>query len=345
MDLRQLSALMAIADHGSFSAAAEALSTVQSNVSAHVKRLELELNTVLVERSTGELTEAGRLVVGRARRARAELDALMSDVLALNHDVAGTVRIGIIGTTARWLVPRLLDLVPERYPLLRQVFMESTTNALEIELRSGNVDLAVWNLQQETSELSLTPLFEEDLVLVVDQEHPLATAGEISITELVETPLLLPLRGTAFRREIDLASRPHGVDLTARAELDGTRLIASLVFEGYGPAILPTTSVPSYLSDRWARVAIRELQPRVVGVAQRARAQPSAPARAIFDVLTSIIREAELVPRGLRPLVGNDRHRGDCSVEPTVQLHQRPSASATSAKAAGVRPRRTAARP
>src|SRR5579872_4814559 len=106
MDLRQLSALVAIADHGSFSSAAGALGTVQSNVSAHVKKLERELNVELVDRSTGELTEAGILVVARARRARAELDSLMSDVMALHHDVSGTVRLGIIGTTARWLVPR-----------------------------------------------------------------------------------------------------------------------------------------------------------------------------------------------------------------------------------------------
>ena len=68
MDLRQLEILIANSDHGSFSGAARALSTVQSNVSAHISRLEKELTTSLVDRSSGRLTEDGELVVERARR-------------------------------------------------------------------------------------------------------------------------------------------------------------------------------------------------------------------------------------------------------------------------------------
>ena len=116
MELRQLSAIVGIADHGSFSAAADALQTVQSNISAHVKKLERELGCELVDRSTGQLTEAGEIVVARSRRVQAELDAMLSDVVALTREVAGTVRIGIIGTTARWLVPQLLRAAPPAIP-------------------------------------------------------------------------------------------------------------------------------------------------------------------------------------------------------------------------------------
>ena len=68
MELRQLEVLVSIADNGSFSGAARALSTVQSNVSAHISRLEKELATILVERSTGRLTQDGQTVVEHARR-------------------------------------------------------------------------------------------------------------------------------------------------------------------------------------------------------------------------------------------------------------------------------------
>ena len=155
MDLRQLNALIAIADHGSFSAAADALDTVQSNVSAHVKKLERELNTTLIDRSTGALTSTGELVVARARRAQTEIAALEADVRALQHEIAGTVRVGIIGTTARWLVPQLLDVAPGRFPALRLVFVESTTTTLESQLDSGYVDLAVLNLPHATDRKSV----------------------------------------------------------------------------------------------------------------------------------------------------------------------------------------------
>ncbi len=75
MDLRQLAALVAIADHGSFSAAAKALFTVQSNVSGHIARLERELGATLVDRQRGGLTDEGVLVVEHARRIQRELDA------------------------------------------------------------------------------------------------------------------------------------------------------------------------------------------------------------------------------------------------------------------------------
>jgi DNA-binding transcriptional LysR family regulator len=302
MDLRQLNALIAIADHGSFSAAADALSTVQSNISTHVKKLERELGTSLIDRASGTLTEAGELVVARARRATAELDALLSDVLALHHDIAGTVRIGIIGTTARWLVPRLLDVAPIRFPRLRLVFVESTTTALESQLANGQVDLGVLNLPHASSDLSLIPLFEEELVLVTALDHPLAARDEISATELEGVPILLPYRGTAFRTELDEALEPLGVHLVPRAEVDGTRLIASLTFEGYGPAILPATAVPSYLRDQWAIVRVREIPPRLVGVAQRPRSLPSAPARAVLDMLTEIVFVSGRTPHGLTPV-------------------------------------------
>src|SRR5687767_7573405 len=126
MDLRQLQALVAVEDHGTFSAAADALATVQSNVSAHIARLEKELHATLVDRQGGQLTGEGQAVAGRARRMQAELLAIVADVSALRHEVAGRVRIGIIGTTARSLVPRLLDVMGGRHPAVHLEIVDAT---------------------------------------------------------------------------------------------------------------------------------------------------------------------------------------------------------------------------
>ena len=92
----------------SFSAAARALFTVQSNVSSHIARLEKELGVTLVDRAHGGLTDDGIRVVERARRVLRELDDIAADMAQLDGDVAGDVRLGMLGTTARWLMPRLL---------------------------------------------------------------------------------------------------------------------------------------------------------------------------------------------------------------------------------------------
>jgi LysR family hydrogen peroxide-inducible transcriptional activator len=303
MELRQLSAIVGIADHGSFSAAADALQTVQSNVSAHVRKLERELGCELVDRRSGLLTEAGAIVVARSRRVQSELDAMLSDVIALTREVSGTVRIGIIGTTARWLVPNLLRISPQRYPHLRLMFVEVATAKLDAQLATGQVDLAVLELPTSGADLTITPLFEEELMLVVPVGHPLAKSQEVSLKALADTPLLLPLPGTVFRADLDAAVASAGVQLLARAEVDGTRLIASLTFEGWGPAILPATAVPSYLRDRYALVKLPELPRQLIGVVQRATGLPSAPVRALLDLLSEIVLDPALTPEGLSPIV------------------------------------------
>ena len=130
MDVRQLSALVAIADHGTFSAAARALYTVQSNVSGHVAKLEKELGVRLIDRSQGGLTEEGARVVERARRILHEIDDIAADMASLDDDVSGEARIGVIGTTARWLMPQLLARRRPRHPLVHTIVHEGSTTTL-----------------------------------------------------------------------------------------------------------------------------------------------------------------------------------------------------------------------
>jgi len=355
MDIKHLQALVGIADTGSFSAAAEALGTVQSNVSAHVARLERELDVTLVDRSTGRLTEEGEVVVARTRRMVAEMDAMVADVGAMRHDVSGTVRVGMIGTTGRWLVPRLFGRLRERYPRVQMTVADGTSTTLEPRLISGQLDLAVVTMPVPGDELSASPLFEEDLVLVVPAGHPLVSGPDglrrpgrspngspaglvdvsaadavdwngdgdgigdgidaepdalppIPISALADLELLLPLPGTALRDEIDATVRPAGVVLRPSIEVDGLRMIASLTFDGYGPAILPASAVPGNQRHRFRLLPIQGFPRRQVGVALRSRGLPSAPTRAVIDLLYVIVQEADQVPSGLHPAVGVRTH-------------------------------------
>ena len=302
MELRHLQALVAVAEHGSFSSAADHLGTVQSNISAHVARLERELGTTLVDRSAGRLTADGEVVVARAYRVMGELDALVADVGALREAVAGNVRVGILGTTARWLVPMLLAELSESHPRLHLVVADGTTLGLEPQLAAGRFDLAVLTFPVPGRDLVSEPLFEEDIVLVVPvDDDPLSGAEQIDITDLERFELLLPAPGTPFRGEIDAAVKPAGVRLRPRVELDGVRLLASLTFEGYGPAVLPATAVPPHLRSRFRLVHVEGLAPRRVGIAQRSRGLPSAPARAVLDTLRGLMASPIASPPASTP--------------------------------------------
>lgn len=306
MDLRQLSALTAVAEHGSFSAAARALHTVQSNVSTHVARLERELGAVLVDRASGELTAEGRVVVERARRVQGELDALAADVASMGDVVSGGARLGVIGTVGRWLVPRLVDAVRRHHPLVRLVIIDATTTSLVPQLVAGHIDLAVVNLPVEAPDVEVEPLFSEDRILVAPLDHPLGRRDRVALAELADHELLLAAPGTAFREELDQTARAAGIELRAQAEVDGMRLLASLAFQGFGAAIIPAGAAPSYVGGEWRRVPIDGMARRTVGLVGRRRELLSIPARAVRDELVAVVHE-QVGPRpGIHPLAEED---------------------------------------
>lgn len=291
MDLRQLHALVAVHEHGSFSAAARALHTVQSNVSSHVARLEKELGATLVDRTTGAITEEGAAVVARARRIEAELEALASDVASMGDVVAGGARVGVIGTVGRWLVPRLVDAVRREHPLVRLVVVDATTTSLVPLVQAGDLDFAIVNLPSGGAEVSAEPLFAEDRVIIAPTDHPLAAARHVTLAAAAEHELLLPPSGASFRDELDAAAARAGVTLSAQAEVDGMRLLASLAFQGFGAAIVPAGAAPSYVGGDWTLVAIDDLAPRSVGIVRRSKGLLSLAARAVHDQVLEVVAE------------------------------------------------------
>ena len=289
MDLRQLTTLVAIADHGSFSAAARALYTVQSNVSSHIARLEKELGVVLVDRQRGGLTDDGVVVVEKARRVLHELDDITAEMASRGDEVRGDTRLGVLGTTARWLLPQLLTHLSRQHPGVHVTVHEGNTTNLIPRLVAQQLDAAIVHLPVDDPEVSVEPLFAEDLVLLVHSKHHLSSLDQVPLAELANEPLMLPPLGTALRRVIDRAAGSVGVELQPQVEIDGVRLLTSLAFEGFGAAIVPATSVPRWLRGDFKRVAVPELPRRVVGWVQRRRPTPGTPTRALQAVLREVV--------------------------------------------------------
>jgi LysR family hydrogen peroxide-inducible transcriptional activator len=302
MDLRQLNAVLAVVDHGGFSAAARALHTVQSNVSTHVARLEKELGVSLIDRATGQVTEEGAVVVERARRIQAELDALAADVASVRDQVAGQGRIGLIGTTARWLVPALVETMAQRHPLVRVVVHDATTSALTLQLESGAIDMAVMTLPVADHEVVTEPLFDEDRLMIVPSGHPFHGLESITLADLDGQPLLVEPAGRPFRNQLDAIFAERGYELVAKAEVDGTRLMTSLAFEGFGAAIVPASAIPIWLGGAWRTVPVEGLAGRSVGLGTRRQGLLSAPARALRDVLRQVIAERAAHQPGIHPV-------------------------------------------
>jgi LysR family hydrogen peroxide-inducible transcriptional activator len=290
MEIKQLQSLLAIADHGSFSAAAKALDTVQSNVSAHLSRLERQLGVTLVDRHQGKLTAEGDMVAARARRIIHEMEDIDADMHSLGEAAVGDARIGTIGTTARWLMPQLLTTLARTQPGVHTTVVEGATSSLMPLLTTGEIDAAIVHLPLAGGDFEVKEMFAESLLLLCPRTHQLADRTEVSIVELAEHPILLAPRGTAQRRILDRAAGAHGVALRSQAEIDGVRLMTSLAFEGFGAAIVPASAIPGWLQGDFVRITVPELPRRVVGWVQRPRPRPNRATLAVRDAALGIVQ-------------------------------------------------------
>lgn len=267
--------------------------TVQSNVSAHISRLERELGVELIDRAKLELTPEGHAVMARVTRIEAELAAIQSDLAELRDDVSGTVHLGMIGTAARWIVPNLLGSLWSDHPRIELTIHDGTSSLLIPQLLAGALDLALITLPAEDPAVAVTPLFEEDRVLVVPADHPLASRSEVTLAEVSAYELLIDAPGTAFRDELDQLAQTHGLTFRALAEIDGLRLLASLAFAGFGAAIIPASGAPTGSTDSCKIVPIDGAPRRQVGLARSRSTLPSAAQRVVADVVTgAVIRAA-----------------------------------------------------
>lgn len=307
MDIKQLKALIGVEDYGGFSSAATAMETVQSNISTHISKLENELEVILVDRRTGALTIEGTIVSARGRLILMELEAIQSDLFALKNDVRGNVRIGMIGTTARWLIPMLIPVLKKRHPHLHLEVSEGTTTSLEARLQNGTLDLALVNKPNYSEDFAFRSLFEEEYVLVIPSTHHLAHKKSVRVADLDQMELILPPKGIPFRDLLDTLARRSKVTLAVVAEVDGIRLISSMAFDGYAPAIIPATAVPHYLRGTWMTIPVEDLPNRRIGISKRRRALDSAPMTALLSLLDEVFARDNLstfpVPAGIHRVV------------------------------------------
>jgi DNA-binding transcriptional LysR family regulator len=111
----------------------------------------------------------------------------------------------------------------------------------------------------------------------------------VALGDLDGVPLLLEPQGTTFRRVLDEQAADAGIELTAQSEVDGMRLLASLAFQGFGAALVPASAAPRSIVGSWERVEVGGLLGRSVGLARRRRGLPSAPSRALREVLVAVV--------------------------------------------------------
>jgi LysR family hydrogen peroxide-inducible transcriptional activator len=296
MELRHLETLIAIDEEGTFTAAADSLRTVQSNVSEQVRQLEAELGVTLLARgrSGATPTESGQVVLNHARRIRRELQMLHEDVAALQGLQVGRASFGIVGTASRWLVPALVADLRGRAPGIELRVNEGASERLLAEVLAEELAQAVVTAPVPDERLKLDHLMEEGLVGLTPLDTDLGPEP-VPFEALAEMPLVLPPVENPLRFEIEQVARARGVELTVAVEVEGIRLIADLVAAGAGVAVLPETAIPPELTT--VRLfTITELPPRRLMLASLKTAPLSLADQAVRETVLRIVAEARTRP-------------------------------------------------
>lgn len=245
MDLRQLTALVMVADVGSVTRAAHLLHLVQPAVTRQIHTLEEELGVPLFTRTRQGMipTPAGEVMVERARRVLNELERARAEIRPDPVEVTGVVTVGVLESVMDLIVDPLVAVVGERYPGIDLRFLTAYSGHLQQWLDAGDVDVSLLYNMASTQSLAITPLLRETLWVVGPPTASLHPGQPVSWQTVLEQPLILPVAGHGLRALIEKARPPtplHGV-----VETNSMFLQKRLVLAGRGWTVLPAAGVAS----------------------------------------------------------------------------------------------------
>lgn len=259
MELRQLRYLVALAEELNFTRAAEREHVAQPALSQQIRRLEDEVGLTLVERTTRHvsLTDAGEVLVVRARRVLAELEAAGTELQALRGMDTGHVTIGAMHTMGPIDLSLPLALFHDLHPGVGLTVREQSSEEMAEMLRIDELDLAFLSVTErvEAHGLGLHQLVSEELVVLLPPVHPLSGRPEVRMAELADEQFISFRAGARLRELLFAAGREAGFEPRVTLESNESQRIRRLVARGLGVAILPRSD-----ADRpGAEVAVARL--------------------------------------------------------------------------------------
>jgi LysR family hydrogen peroxide-inducible transcriptional activator len=261
--LRQLRYLKLLADHGSFSRAAEAAHVTQPTLSAGIQELEKILGPALVDRNRSGviLTAAGEEVVARAGSILAQAEDLVREAQGAGEPLGGRFRLGVIPTIAPFLLPAALPALRSRFPKLRLYLREDLTHRLLAEVRGGALDAALLALPYDTAGLECAHVIDDELLAALPSSHPLASCERVPPGGLDGEEMILLEDGHCLR---DHALTACGMAAPRHARDEGfaaTSLatLVQMVGSGLGVSFLPAMAVRAGLAAA-AQITVRPLE-------------------------------------------------------------------------------------
>lgn len=298
---QQLRYLVAIADNGTFAAAADEEFVTQPALSAQIKELERRLGVTLLERSPRGvmLTPHGAAVVERARVVLREMDDLVRASQFDGTSLRGRITMGVIPTLAPYVLPGVVRVFTDEHPDARLHIKEVQTEHLLAQLRRGEIDLGLLALPVSQSDIETAEVGDDRFVLAVPSSHRLAKGkGPVALDVLHNERVILLEEGHCLR---DQAAEVCQLAVSEPSEIQATSMsaLAQMVAAGLGVTLLPECAI-AVEAGAGRGIAVRPFAgrspARTVGLVWR----KSSPHAAVFGALATTLRSSGVV-EGKRP--------------------------------------------
>jgi DNA-binding transcriptional LysR family regulator len=246
VELRHLRAFVAVAEERHFGHAADRLHMAQPPLSQQIRRLETELGVELLHRTTRrvELAPAGTVLLERARRILADVDAAAEDAQRAARGELGQLAIGFTGSATYALLPALATALRTELPGVElQLRGELLTPAQVAGLEDNTLDLGLLRPPVRRAGLTVEVVLREPLVAVIPEAHRLAQQAEIPVEELKGEPFVAyPSHFRSVLHEaVEETCAAHGFKPQVALEVSETATLVSFVAAGIGVSLVPRT--------------------------------------------------------------------------------------------------------
>jgi DNA-binding transcriptional LysR family regulator len=287
-DLADLRAFVAVAELGSFRAAADSIHLSLPALSRRVEKLENALGVRLFERTTRSvnLTAVGR---DFSRKARSLLDDLESSLLSM-HEVSasqlGEVVIACVPSAVYYFLPKVLKEYREQYPKIRVRIIDDSANAVLESVARGEADFGINIIGTQEPEIDFQAILTEPFVAACRRDHPLAKKREVTWAELSQYDFLTVDKSSGNRLLVDLALTNSNVRPSWCFEARHVSTLLGLVEAGLGVAVVPRLSMPQGEHATLAMVPLVEpTVDRTVGLIHRRGRELPPMARKLYQLI------------------------------------------------------------
>ncbi|MFC5523785.1 LysR family transcriptional regulator [Polaromonas jejuensis] len=291
-DLQQLEAFVAVAERGSFRAAADHIHLSAPALSRRIDKLETILGARLFNRTTRdvELTPLGSVFLERARAAMDDLESAMLGISDIAASRSGRVTVACVPSAAIYFLPSVVRSFSERYPLIRIRVIDEAAGPVLASVVSGESDFGISFMGSQVPGVDFDPIHTDPFVLAMPREHALAKRKSLSWAQLQNERLIAVARSSGNRQLLDDALAKAGVNPSYRFEVSHIATLLGMVEAGLGLAAVPRLALP-HGHARLVGVALRDpAVSRVLGLATRRGAALRAPARMFHDYLRAALK-------------------------------------------------------